>query len=143
MRARRRGGWGVAAVVLAACGLAGMVAAGGNGSGAVTGTHGGLPGSRSANQGRPAKPIRLTVEVNGDLLIHSPVWEAALADGHGRYDFFAMLRAWTRLNRHATVTTAMFVEHAARFSDQSLTGLFDRWLWRAELPELPDHPRYG
>jgi poly-gamma-glutamate synthesis protein (capsule biosynthesis protein) len=79
-------------VVLAACGLAGMVAAGGNGSGAVTGAPGGSPGSRSANQGRPAKPIRLTVEVNGDLLIHSPVWEAALADGHGRYDFFAMLR---------------------------------------------------
>jgi poly-gamma-glutamate capsule biosynthesis protein CapA/YwtB (metallophosphatase superfamily) len=34
----------------------------------------------------------LTVEVNGDLLIHAPVWERALADGHGTYDFTPMLR---------------------------------------------------
>jgi poly-gamma-glutamate synthesis protein (capsule biosynthesis protein) len=38
------------------------------------------------------RPIRLTVEVNGDLLIHSPVWERALTDGHGHYDFSPMLR---------------------------------------------------
>ncbi len=37
-------------------------------------------------------PVRLTVEVNGDLLIHEPVWERALADGHGTYDFSPMLR---------------------------------------------------
>jgi poly-gamma-glutamate synthesis protein (capsule biosynthesis protein) len=36
--------------------------------------------------------VKLTVEVNGDLLIHSPVWETALQDGHGRYDFSPMLR---------------------------------------------------
>jgi hypothetical protein len=39
-----------------------------------------------------AKPIHLTVEVNGDILVHQPVWERALADGHGRYDFYPMLR---------------------------------------------------
>jgi poly-gamma-glutamate capsule biosynthesis protein CapA/YwtB (metallophosphatase superfamily) len=33
----------------------------------------------------------LTVEVNGDILVHTPVWERALADGHGNYDFFPML----------------------------------------------------
>lgn len=38
------------------------------------------------------KRIRLTIEVNGDLLIHSPVWQRALADGHGKYDFSPMLR---------------------------------------------------
>jgi poly-gamma-glutamate synthesis protein (capsule biosynthesis protein) len=38
------------------------------------------------------RPIRLTIEVNGDLLIHSPVWERALQDGHGHYDFSPMLR---------------------------------------------------
>lgn len=40
-----------------------------------------------------AKPVRLTIEVNGDLLIHQPVWQraAALADGGG-YDFAPMLR---------------------------------------------------
>src|SRR5438128_1248519 len=38
------------------------------------------------------KPVSLTVEVNGDLLIHSPVWKAALQYGHGTYDFSPMLR---------------------------------------------------
>lgn len=38
-----------------------------------------------------ARVVNLTVEVNGDILIHSPVWERALADGHGRYDFEPML----------------------------------------------------
>jgi poly-gamma-glutamate capsule biosynthesis protein CapA/YwtB (metallophosphatase superfamily) len=34
----------------------------------------------------------LTVEVDGDILVHSPVWQRARADGHGRYDFAPMLR---------------------------------------------------
>jgi poly-gamma-glutamate capsule biosynthesis protein CapA/YwtB (metallophosphatase superfamily) len=38
-----------------------------------------------------ARVVNLTVEVNGDLLIHSPVWAQALADGHGSYDFKPML----------------------------------------------------
>jgi poly-gamma-glutamate capsule biosynthesis protein CapA/YwtB (metallophosphatase superfamily) len=38
------------------------------------------------------KPVKLTVEVNGDILVHSPVWQQALADGHGTYDFRPMLR---------------------------------------------------
>ena len=47
----------------------------------------------SASTSRPA-PTRteLTVEVNGDILVHSPVWERALQDGHGNYDFAPMLR---------------------------------------------------
>src|SRR5262249_20653762 len=44
------------------------------------------------SQSAAPKPVRLTVEVNGDLLIHSPVWEQALADGHGHYDFYPMLK---------------------------------------------------
>ena len=47
------------------------------------------------------KPVRLTVEVNGDLLIHSPVWEQALVDGHGHYDFYPMLREIAPYIRHA------------------------------------------
>ena len=39
-----------------------------------------------------AKRTDLTVEVNGDLLIHSPVWTRALANGHGHYDFDPMLQ---------------------------------------------------
>jgi poly-gamma-glutamate capsule biosynthesis protein CapA/YwtB (metallophosphatase superfamily) len=38
------------------------------------------------------RPVRLTVEVNGDILVHGPVWQQALVDGHGRYDFVPMLR---------------------------------------------------
>jgi poly-gamma-glutamate synthesis protein (capsule biosynthesis protein) len=54
------------------------------------------PGARSTSPAKvapaPRPAVRLTVEVNGDLLIHSPVWETALQDGHGRYDFSPMLR---------------------------------------------------
>ncbi|MGZ4273655.1 MAG: CapA family protein [Solirubrobacteraceae bacterium] len=50
--------------------------------------------SKSAPGGAvaPKLPVKLTVEVNGDLLIHSPVWQTALQYGHGRYDFSPMLR---------------------------------------------------
>jgi aminopeptidase N len=51
--------------------------------------------------------------------------------------FFAMLRDWTETNRHSTVTTEMFIEQAARFSELPLATLFHRWLFRTELPELP------
>jgi Bacterial capsule synthesis protein PGA_cap len=40
---------------------------------------------------REEKPVRFTVSVSGDLLIHSPVYERALAIGGGRqYDFTPM-----------------------------------------------------
>ena len=68
----------------------------------LTGCGGGARTSRTqpARRATPAtvtkvsapKPIRLTVEVNGDLLIHSPVWQRARVDGHGKYDFSPMLR---------------------------------------------------
>jgi poly-gamma-glutamate capsule biosynthesis protein CapA/YwtB (metallophosphatase superfamily) len=41
---------------------------------------------------RATRRVRLTVEVNGDILAHGPVWQRALIDGHGRYDFAPMLR---------------------------------------------------
>lgn len=40
----------------------------------------------------PTRPVRLTIEVNGDILVHAPVWQRALQDGHGSYDFAPMLR---------------------------------------------------
>ncbi len=52
--------------------------------------------------------------------------------------FFAMLRGWTEANRHSTVTTDMFIDHVAEFGDRPLAELFDRWLARPRLPELPD-----
>jgi hypothetical protein len=33
----------------------------------------------SGNANRMTGPVRLTVEVNGDILVHSPVWERARA----------------------------------------------------------------
>jgi poly-gamma-glutamate capsule biosynthesis protein CapA/YwtB (metallophosphatase superfamily) len=48
-------------------------------------------GSGNAKGSATTKPVNLVVEVNGDLLIHSPVWEQALQDGHGHYDFSPML----------------------------------------------------
>jgi poly-gamma-glutamate synthesis protein (capsule biosynthesis protein) len=49
--------------------------------------------STAAPASAPAPPVQLTVEVNGDLLIHSPVWlrARALAGGRG-YDFAPLLR---------------------------------------------------
>src|SRR5690242_1377401 len=91
MRTPRRIGWGLVAVLLAAGGVAAMALAGSGGASGGTAT---VTAGKAA--ARPAakkqSPIKLTVEVNGDLLIHSPVWETALQDGHGHYDFFPMLR---------------------------------------------------
>jgi poly-gamma-glutamate capsule biosynthesis protein CapA/YwtB (metallophosphatase superfamily) len=46
---------------------------------------------RAQHQGRH-RPVHFTVSASGDLLIHAPVWERALALGGGsRYDFAAEL----------------------------------------------------
>lgn len=42
-------------------------------------------------QASVVRPVRITVEASGDLLIHSPVWEQALADGGGTHYNFAAL----------------------------------------------------
>ncbi|MGH2961300.1 MAG: CapA family protein [Solirubrobacterales bacterium] len=43
------------------------------------------------SQAREERPVRFTLSVSGDMLIHSPVFERALADGGGeRYDFAPM-----------------------------------------------------
>ena len=44
-----------------------------------------------------ATTVRFTVAASGDFLIHSPVWNRALADGNGRYDFSPMFRPVRRL----------------------------------------------
>jgi poly-gamma-glutamate synthesis protein (capsule biosynthesis protein) len=60
------------------------------------------PPAASAPEAAPAKPpprrarrrpVRLTIEVNGDLLVHAPLWLSAEASAGGRgYDFAPMLR---------------------------------------------------
>ncbi|MDQ6816810.1 MAG: CapA family protein [Actinomycetota bacterium] len=46
----------------------------------------------TARRAAVIKPVTFTVEASGDLLIHSPVWDQALADGAGtHYNFGALL----------------------------------------------------
>lgn len=41
---------------------------------------------------RRAQPVRFAIEASGDLLIHTAVWERALALGGGDYDFAALFK---------------------------------------------------
>lgn len=47
--------------------------------------------------GEQQEPVRFTVSVSGDILIHSPLWAQALENGGGAYDFapfFTEVRPW-------------------------------------------------
>ncbi len=70
----------------------------------------------------------------GALLLH------ALRTTVGDPTFFGLLREWVATHAHGSVTTEMFVELAERIAGQPLTELFDRWLFRTDLPELPEAP---
>jgi poly-gamma-glutamate synthesis protein (capsule biosynthesis protein) len=61
-------------------------------SGSSHGTSRAGAASVTARSSAASRPVKLTVEVNGDLLIHAPVWQRALQDGRGSYDFAPMLR---------------------------------------------------
>ena len=67
----------------------------------------------------------------GALLLH------ALRGTVGDETFFRVLRTWADEHRHGTVTTEMFVAHAAEVAGQDLGEHFDLWLNRTELPPLP------
>ena len=67
----------------------------------------------------------------GGLTLH------ALRTKVGDEAFFALLRSWVAEHRHQTVTTGEFREHAQRFTERPLDGLFTAWLDRPELPPLP------
>jgi Bacterial capsule synthesis protein PGA_cap len=66
--------------------------------GADTEDGGGSPPPRHAErQANGAPPVHFTLEASGDLLIHSTVWERALALGGGSYDFapeFAQIKPY-------------------------------------------------
>jgi len=88
----------LAAATLAVLAIGLVGGAGCDGGGSATPAHhrAGFPG-RSAGRTprsthREAKPVRFTVSVSGDLLIHTAVWQRALALGGGsHYDFAAEL----------------------------------------------------
>jgi poly-gamma-glutamate synthesis protein (capsule biosynthesis protein) len=58
-----------------------------------------MPGAASTGTAEPAdRPVRLTVAATGDLLIHTPVAQRALALGGGRrYDFAPLFRPVRRV----------------------------------------------
>ena len=66
----------------------------------------------------------------GALVLH------ALRGRIGDDRFFVLLRDWTARHRHATVTTAQFVELAGRHTGTDLAGFFTAWLHRPALPAL-------
>ena len=51
--------------------------------------------------------------------------------------FFAMLRSWVAYHRYGSVTTEDFMEHAMR-SGPGVLALLNAWLWRVDLPALPE-----
>jgi len=55
----------------------------------------------------------------------------------GDEPFFDLLRDWVADHTGGSVTTEDFREHAAERTDADLEGLFDGWLTRQELPDLP------
>jgi poly-gamma-glutamate capsule biosynthesis protein CapA/YwtB (metallophosphatase superfamily) len=57
--------------------------------------------AKAGHRKRAMRRVRLTVEVNGDILVHAPVWRRALIDGRGRYDFAPMLGEIRRYIRSA------------------------------------------
>ncbi len=77
---------GLIAVVLVWVGVGGRSAASGHDRSARAGV------AQAEVTRRATPPVRLTVELNGDILVHAPVWQRALQDGHGSYDFAPMLR---------------------------------------------------
>ena len=66
----------------------------------------------------------------GALTLH------ALRSRVGDDTFFEVLRTWSAAQRHANVTTAMFIEHVESVTGEDLGEFFDAWLNRVELPPL-------
>jgi hypothetical protein len=81
----------VVAVIASAVGVLAVALSASGGSGRSQ-SSGAAPAARPA----APRPVRLTVEASGDLLIHSPIWERALVLGGGRHYNFAPLFAQIR-----------------------------------------------
>lgn len=90
----------------------------------------------------PAQPAPLTaptaahmfddwVYKRGALTLHT--LRAEVGDGL----FFEVLRTWVSANRHASVTTAQFLEHCAEVAGRDLGPVLRPWLDSPELPTLP------
>jgi Bacterial capsule synthesis protein PGA_cap len=85
---RRRATLGAIVLVVAAVLIIVLSSSGGASSGSSSSTQVHRAAVAAAHRNRV---VTFTVEASGDLLIHSPVWEAALADGGGNHYNFAAL----------------------------------------------------
>jgi aminopeptidase N len=54
--------------------------------------------------------------------------------------FFRILRTWTHEYRHQNATSADFIALSEEVSGQSLTSLFDAWLYGTGQPDYPGDP---
>ncbi|CAN5573674.1 M1 family metallopeptidase [soil metagenome] len=70
----------------------------------------------------------------GALLLH------ALRSTVGDDGFFDLLRGWVERHAHGTVNSEAFVEFSEFSTGAELGDLFDAWLNREALPELPPAP---
>lgn len=64
----------------------------------------------------------------GALTLH------ALRGVLGDQKFFGLLHEWTARYRHSTVVTDDFIGLAAHYAQQSLTPLWNAWLYSTEVP---------
>jgi aminopeptidase N len=79
----------------------------------------------------PAALFGTSVYQRGALTLH------ALRVEVGDDTFFEILRTWTDRYAYGVASTADFVALAAALSGRDLGELFDSWLYREALPELP------
>ena len=100
---------------------------------AVLEAHGENTGTGLPPPGSPPADDLYTPSIysRGALTLH------ALRAGIGDDDFFTVLAAFAAKYRDRSATTADFVEVAEQVSGADLAGLFDRWLYRPEIPALP------
>ncbi|PPJ12921.1 peptidase M1 [Nocardia nova] len=81
----------------------------------------------------PASMFDDRVYKRGALTLH------ALRLRLGDDAFFSLLRDWTARHRYGTVAAEDFIDLAGHYSPAPLRELWDSWLYRAALPELPQH----
>lgn len=96
-----------------------------------------------AHQGLARKPQDLVIADPGpQLMFDDRVYKRGALTLHalrrrlGDDKFFTLLREWTRVHRHSTVTSEQFTDLAAHYTDESLRLLWDSWLGEKTLPPM-------
>ncbi|MFC9006303.1 M1 family metallopeptidase [Streptomyces microflavus] len=101
-----------------------------------------------ANGGPPAHPdgpaegeklsLFRPVVYDGSALVLYALRQEIGADAFDR-----LQRAWVRIHRDGTATTADFVRLASGIGGRDLTAFFDGWLYGKKTPPMPGHPDWS